>query len=201
MTMTRLGPWILIVLRMLGCPLIVIGARREWSGGWLSAIVIAALLSDIYDGILARHWNCETSTMRLSDSIADTFFYLGVVWALWIRDPQLLRGNWQLFVILFSLEGGRYIFDLCKFGKAASYHSYMAKAWGLLIAIAVVGALSFGKLGALIRVAVIFGIVVNLEGLAMSLILPSWKHDVKTLSRAWRLRREARELGEGIKLL
>jgi hypothetical protein len=31
--------------------------------------------------------------------------------------------------------------------------------------------------------------VVNLEGLAMSLMLPRWKNDVKTLGRAWELRK------------
>jgi phosphatidylglycerophosphate synthase len=191
---TRSIPWSLIILRVLSCPLIIVGAMRGWAGGWLSLIVIVALLSDIYDGILARRWHCETSVLRLSDSIADTIFYLGVVAALWIREPQLLRDNWQLFAALFSLEGIRYVFDLSKFGKTASYHSYMAKTWGLLIAIAIVGVLSFGKLVLVIRLSVIFGIVVNLEGLAMSLILPRWKNDVKTLGQAWALRREM--LGE-----
>jgi len=81
------------------------------------------------------------------------------------------------------------VFDLWKFRKTASYHSYMAKAWGLLIAVAVVGVLSFGGLRWLIWVALGFGIVVNFEGLAMSLMLPRWKNDVKTLWRARELRK------------
>jgi len=59
----------------------------------------------------------------------------------------------------------------------------------LLIAIAVIGVLSFNKLHVLIEIALAFGIVVNLEGVAMSLILPRWKNDVKTLGRAWALRK------------
>jgi hypothetical protein len=34
-----------------------------------------------------------------------------------------------------------------------------------------------------------WGIVVNLEVLAMSLMLPQWKNDVKTLGRAWEWRK------------
>jgi phosphatidylglycerophosphate synthase len=181
-------PWALIGLRVLGCPLIVMGAWRGWAGGWLGAIVVAALVSDIYDGILARRWGGETAGLRMSDSVADTIFYLGVVWALWLGEPQVLRGNWRWWVGLFAIEGVRYGFDFWKFGKAASYHSYMAKAWGLLIAVAVVGVLSFGGLQWLVWVALVFGIVVNLEGLAMSVMLPRWKNDVKTLGRAWELR-------------
>jgi hypothetical protein len=93
-------------------------------------------------------------------------------------------------VALLGFEAFRYGFDFWKFGKVASYHSYMAKAWGLLLALAVVGMLSFGGLGWLLWVAIVFGIVVNAEGLAMSLMLPRWKNDVKTLGRAWDLRKK-----------
>jgi phosphatidylglycerophosphate synthase len=192
--MTKVGllrwiPWALIGLRIVGCPLIVVGARRGMDGRWLGAVVVAALLSDIYDGVLARRWGSETSALRMSDSIADTVFYLGVVAVLWLREPQVLRGNWRLLAGLFALEGFRYIFDFWKYRKAASYHSYMAKTWGLLIAVAVVGVLSFDGLRPLIWVALIFGIVVNLEGLTMSLMLPRWQNDVKTLGQAWNLRK------------
>jgi phosphatidylglycerophosphate synthase len=182
-------PWGMIAGRALGGPLIVFGAWRGWSGGWLGAIVVLALVSDIYDGILARRWDGETAALRMSDSTADTIFYLGVVWALWIREPGVLRENSWWLVGLFGIEGFRYGFDFWKFGKAASYHSYMAKAWGLLLAVSVVGVLSFGGLRWLVWVAIVFGIVVNAEGMAMSLMLPRWKNDVKTLGRAWKLRK------------
>jgi phosphatidylglycerophosphate synthase len=182
-------PWAMIVLRALGCPLILLGARRDWPGAWLGLIVFLALVSDIYDGILARRWGVETPALRVSDSIADTIFYLGVVGALWLRQPQVIRGNWIWLGVLFGLEGFRYVFDLMKYRKTASYHSYLAKSWGLVIAIAVTGVLSFGELGWMIRLAIWLGIVVNVEGLAMSLMLPRWKNDVKTLGRAWELRK------------
>ena len=183
-------PWALIGLRVLGCPLIVFGAWHGWAGEWLGAIVVVALVSDIYDGILARRWGGETVALRMSDSVADTIFYLGVVWALWIREPGVLRENAWWLVGLFGIEGLRYGFDFWKFGKAASYHSYMAKTWGLLLAVSVVGVLSFRGLQWLVGVALVFGIVVNAEGLVMSVMLPRWKHDVKTLGRAWELRKK-----------
>ena len=70
----RAVPWVLIALRALGCPLIAVGAWRGWAGGWLGVIVVVALVSDIYDGILARRSGGETAGLRMSDSVADTIF-------------------------------------------------------------------------------------------------------------------------------
>jgi phosphatidylglycerophosphate synthase len=89
----RAIPWGMIVLRTLGCPLIVMGAWWGWPGVWLATFVLLALLSDVYDGILARRWGGETPALRVSDSIADSIFYGSVVDALWIREPQVIRCN------------------------------------------------------------------------------------------------------------
>ncbi len=186
----------MILARALLCPIIVVGAARGWDGRWLGAIVLFALADDILDGMLARRWGCDTPSLRLADSLADTIFYLGAAWALWIREPEVLRANRWLLGALFALETARYIFDLWKFRKGASYHSYLAKAWGLVMAVAVVALLSFGGLPWLLRVSLFLGVLANLEGLAMSLLLPRWKNDVKSLGACWRLRREM--LGGGI---
>jgi phosphatidylglycerophosphate synthase len=183
-------PWTMVALRALLCPLILWGAHAGWAGPWLAMIVLVALVDDIFDGILARHWGTDTSALRLSDSVADTILYLGVLAALWMRKPEVLRSNRFLFAAVLSLEASRYIFDFWKFGKAASYHSYIAKAWSLLLSAAMVGVFAIDGLRFLVPVALVWGIFVNLEGLTMSLLLPRWKNDVKTLPAAWRLRKQ-----------
>ena len=182
--------WGMVGLRVILCPVFVWGAHAGWGGLWLASIVLVALVDDILDGVVARHWKCDTPALRVSDSIADTVFYLGVAAGLWVREPEILRSNRWLFAGLFALEGFRYVFDLWKFRKTASYHSYMAKMWGLLLAAAMVGVFALDQLKVLVPIALIWGIVVNLEGLTMSLMLPRWRNDVKTLARAWQLRQE-----------
>jgi CDP-diacylglycerol--glycerol-3-phosphate 3-phosphatidyltransferase len=120
--------------------------------------------------------------------MADTVFYICTAYALWRSQPLLFQRHAVLLGILLGLEALRFAFDFAKFGKPASYHSYFAKAWGLLLAISVVicFATHHGEPG--IIAALIVGILCDLEGLTMSLILPVWQRDVKTLRQAWRAR-------------
>ena len=186
-------PWAMVWLRVALCPVIALGAQFGWDGKWLGLIVLVALVDDIYDGVLARRWGCATERLRRADSAADTVFYLGVAAALWLRDEQLLRENWKLLATLGSLEVLRYGLDWLKYGRAASYHSYLAKSWGLVMGVAVIGALSFGGPRWLVWASLTIGIASDAEGLAMSLMLPRWRNDVKTLSTAWKLRGEMLE--------
>ena len=178
----------MVWLRVLLCPVIAWGARAGWDGKWLGLIVLVALVDDIYDGVLARRWGTDTAALRRADSAADTVFYLGVAAALWLRENQLLRGNWKLLAVLGTMEVLRHGFDRWKYGRGAAYHSYVAKLWGLVMAVAVIAVLSFGGPRWLVWVSVMVGIASDVEGLAMSLMLPRWQNDVKTLAAAWRLR-------------
>jgi phosphatidylglycerophosphate synthase len=185
-------PWAMGAVRAALGPILIAGAACSWNGVTLAGIVIAALVSDIYDGLLARRWACDTAGVRLFDSMADTVFYLCTAVALWIVQPELWRSYWGLLVGLLALEALRFAFDFAKFGRPASYDSYLAKTWGLVMAIAVIGSFVTRHSSVLVPVALCLGILCDLEGLAMSWVMPLWRKDVKTLREAWRFRERFR---------
>lgn len=189
-------PWAMAGARAALGPLLIAGAACSWNGFALAGIVVTALVSDIYDGVLARRWGCDTAGVRLFDSMADTVFYLCTAVALWVIKPQLWRSYGGLLVVLLALEAVRFACDFAKFGKPASYHTYLAKAWGLVMAIVVMGVFALDRSNLFVPGALVLGILCDLEGLAMSLILPVWRKDVKTLRAAWHLRRQM--LDEGL---
>ena len=152
--------------------------------------IAVALLSDVYDGIIARKLGIETAALRRYDSVADTIFYLAVFFAIWILFPALIAANALLLALLFFLEIARYIFDLIKFRREASYHMWSAKAWGLLIAAAAIALLGFGQTS-LFQAAVIVGIICDLEGLVISCLLQAPATNVKTFVHAVRMRQAA----------
>lgn len=187
-------PWAMAAGRAMLGPVLIAGERCGWSGFGLATLVVTALVSDIFDGVLARRWKCDTARVRLFDSMADTFFYACVAVALWIGVPQVWHQNGGLLGVLLFAEAASFGVALAKFGKPASYHSYIAKTWGLVMAVGVIAALAAGRSNALIPVALGLGVLSNLEGIAMSAMLPVWRKDVKTLREAWQLRKELRNV-------
>ena len=184
-------PWAMVGMRAAFGPLMAVVAFRLAAPEMLlGTMIVAGFLSDIYDGILARRWGTATAALRVGDSVADTVFYLGVLAAVVERHWPVLREWLALLAALLLLEALRMVFDWAKYGRMASYHSYAAKLWGILLAVATVSVLCLDRAYWLVTVALVWGIVCDLEGVAMSLMLPERAHDVKTLRRALLLRRE-----------
>ena len=182
-------PWAMAAIRALLGPIMVLGARSGWNAFAMAGGVVVALLFDIFDGVLARRWHCDTAAVRLFDTLADTIFYLGVAIALWTSHRGVLQQNATLLATLLSLEALRLAVDLVKFRRPASYHSWLAKLWGLIMACAVVIAFATPHASLFVAIALSIGILCDLEGLAMSFVLPEWRHDIKTLRAAWRIRK------------
>ena len=137
-------PWAMAAARATLGPLVIAGERCGWNGLALAAMVITALLSDIFDGVLARRWRCDTAGVRLFDSMCDVAFYACVAVALWIGQPRIWHQNAALLGVVLALEVMNFSVAFMKFGKPASYHSWLAKTWGLLLAAAAVAALASG---------------------------------------------------------
>jgi len=189
MTWRSAIPWSLTSLRFLLAPFVLILAWKvEHPQLLLGISIAAALVSDIYDGILARRWGTATAALRVSDTVADTLFYFSILGVFLLRHMDVVRANLGLLIALLITEAARHIFDFIKFRRMASYHTYMAKTWGLLLAAATIAILCFDRFSFLMTIAIGWGILCNIEGLAMSIILPRWTADVKTLARAWKLR-------------
>jgi CDP-diacylglycerol--glycerol-3-phosphate 3-phosphatidyltransferase len=188
-------PWLMTGARAVLGPVMIMGERARWNGVTLAALIIAALLSDIFDGVLARRWKCDTAGVRLFDSMADIVFYVGCAIALWMRHPIIVRDFAVPITAVAGLEALCLAVAFIKFGKLPSYHSYLAKTWGLVLASALVAAFVTKHPVGWIIAALAMGALSNLEGLAMSLIMPVWRQDVKTLAVAWRLRGIARRRG------
>ncbi|SEG00151.1 CDP-diacylglycerol--glycerol-3-phosphate 3-phosphatidyltransferase [Bryocella elongata] len=204
LNLRRLFPWCLALGRGLLGPVLVLCQASGWSGPALASMVVVGLVSDIFDGALARRWKTDTDALRLTDSMTDIIFYLGAGYAFALECPDLWDIYRPVVGAMIALEALRFIADLARFRRPSSYHAFLSKLAGLLISLGVVAALTADEgpdillavAGALLTVGLGVGILSQLEGLLMTFILPRWRRDVRSLAAALRLRRELLTDGE-----
>jgi len=154
--------------------------------------LIVAFVSDIFDGVLARRMGIATAKLRRLDSAADTLFYAACVFAAWRLYPAAITQRLAPLAVLAALEAARYALDFLKFRREASYHMWSSKLWGIALFVGFFSLLVLGSPGAAVSCAIYVGIVADLEGLAISLVLPRWQTDVPSFVHALRVRQNAR---------
>lgn len=184
----RLLPVSLTVLRAALAPALLVISYRGGSHLAFGLCLSAAFLSDVFDGILARRLGVATSRLRRLDSATDSLFYLIALSCVWHLHREALLSRAGPILTLAALEAIRYVFDWLKFHREASYHMWSSKLWGVALFVAFFSLLALGSDNATIGIAIYIGIIADIEGLAISLVLNTWQADVPTLLHAVRRR-------------
>lgn len=160
----------------------------------LVLLMIFGLLTDIFDGIVARKVGVSSEKLRRMDSQVDLFFWLCVGWCTWLLNPEIIRDHKYAIISIFVMEGLTYVFSFLKFGKETCTHALLSKLWGVTLLAAFVSIIGFGHAGIPFFLAVFFGIVGHLDVYLIIYFLPKWTHDVPSSYHAYLIRR-----GESIK--
>lgn len=183
-------PIALVIIRFLIGPFLLLDAVGGKTGAWFIVGFVAAFLSDIFDGVIARRLGVSTPQLRQADSWADVCFYICVFASAWlVHSDVVIAFSTPLLMVLFA-QIAWWIVNLVKYGKPASYHTYSAKVWGITLFIATIALFSFDYAGIALWLAIIVGIIHSVEEIVMTLVLPTWTHDVLSIFHALRLRRE-----------
>ena len=180
-------PMGLVVLRFFLSPIILLVYVFDGGPYWYMSVLTLAFLSDYFDGVIARRLGVSTNNLRSLDSWADTVFYVCVFSVALGEYYNLIIAYWLPISILVSLELIRHGFDRIKFGKSASYHMWSAKFWGLCLYLAFMQLLGFGETAYLFMLAIVVGILADIEGLLASVILSAWRADVPSLYHAYKI--------------
>jgi CDP-diacylglycerol--glycerol-3-phosphate 3-phosphatidyltransferase len=180
-------PASLVALRAVLAPVIawLLTQHRASFAGWL---YIAAVISDIYDGVIARRLGIVTLRLRLADGCADLWLYVCLLSGLWSGYRALLGSIAWPFGTAMVLQMLSWAFCFWRFGKMTSYHSLLAKLTALSL---LAGILALLFIGTPIPLAIALWIFVAslLEEIAMTAVLRRYQHDVWNLAAALRLRR------------
>lgn len=152
-------------------------------------LISIGLLTDIFDGIIARNLNISSEKLRRLDSNIDQIFFISVVIATYIQIPIFFRSNSIQLLILFAFEALTYLICFIKFRKEIATHSIGAKIWTLLLFATLVEIISHGESPLLFNFCFWIGLLTRLEIVAIILILKKWTNDVPSIYHSIKLRK------------
>ncbi len=185
-------PNVLSLYRLLAFPLvmflIVLGQETLYA-----VMLVISLNTDVWDGWIARRFNQRTAIGARLDSLADIGVYIAALTGIIHFRIDLLGTDAWLFYVFASCYLIVTLSPLIKFGKIQSFHLYSIKLGGYLQGI------FFILLFFVDYFPVYFYLMVNLsllsfvESLAIQLILPEMRSDVKGLY--WVLKERGKQDG------
>ncbi len=189
-------PLLLIYTRLALGPLMILCSAVKVTHYNIIAIsiIIIGVLSDIFDGIIARRLQISTQQLRRLDSTADQVFFMAVAVATYLQCPDFFKAHALQIAILLGFEGLTYIVCFIKFRKEIATHSIGAKLWTLVLCATLIEIVWHCQSVILFEISFWFGLVTRLEIIAIILTLKAWTNDVPTIYHARQLR-----LGKAIK--
>lgn len=184
------GPQALILTRALLVPVMLtlawtMGRPAAW---WIVSLMFLGLLTDIFDGIVARKQKLSTENLRRIDSQVDLIFWLSIGGCVWILYPELILSNKYFIALIVVMEGLCYAVSLIRFGKETCTHAFLSKLWAISLLVTFTAMIGFGTAGIPFMITVIMAFVSHVDVILIMLILPKWQHDIPSSYHAWLIR-------------
>jgi phosphatidylglycerophosphate synthase len=151
-------------------------------------LIAIGLMTDIFDGIVARKLQISTVNLRRMDSNVDMFFWLCIVAACYVISPAFFQQNWIMLTILIGMEAASYIFSYIKFKKEIATHAIGSKLWALVLFATLIQLVATGSSVVLFNICFYLGVLTRLEIILMLIVIKKWTNDIPTLYHAFRIR-------------
>ncbi len=173
----------LSIFRIIAAPFLIIFAWFNMPNLFFILFTLM-LISDALDGFIARALDQTSELGARLDSYGDITTYLSTPLAVWFLYPQIIKTEINYIIIAIVVYILPAIFTLIKFGKLASYHTWITKISALLMSLGVVILILFGD-NFLFHIAVYFLIIEAIENIAITLTLKEQKSNIKSI---WHLK-------------
>ncbi|MFK8297664.1 CDP-alcohol phosphatidyltransferase family protein [Capnocytophaga cynodegmi] len=184
-------PKYLILFRLLLAPTILFLAHflKDDARSIIVVLLFLGILSDIFDGIIARKLNISSVKLRRLDSQTDLIFWISVgISAFWL-NTEIIKQHTTEIICLFIMEGMCYAISFLRFGKETCTHAFLSKVWGICLLVAFVSLIGFSHGGFPLQLAIYWGLFSQLDVILIMLLLPKWQNDVPSTYHAYLIRK------------
>lgn len=184
-------PQLLILFRLLLAPAIIFltYCMTDKASVLIVVLMFAGLVSDVFDGIIARKRNLSTEKLRRQDSQTDLIFWLSIGLATWIIRKDILIAQLPFIFILIAMEVLCYLISFIKFKKETCTHAILSKFWGISLVVAFTSLIGFNYAGFPFYFMAVIGFLAHVDVILIILLLPNWQHDIPSFYHALKIRR------------
>jgi len=158
--------------------------------------LIINLLSDALDGFLARRLKQETELGARLDGFADNFTYVLAFIGIFVFKMDDIRPHLVSFIIMITMLVSTVIVSLIKFRKFPSYHLYTTKIGGYIEGGFFITLFTIGFITPYYYFMASWAIMGAIECIAINLLIPEMRADIKGLYWVLKEKKAKKELSE-----
>jgi phosphatidylglycerophosphate synthase len=144
-------------------------------------LLLICLVSDIVDGLIARHFHVQSTLGAALDSLADFLMTLVAVVGMIVLQPAFTSAHGLELCVLGGLYITEVVAAFARYGRLSSFHTYATRVSAYAQGIFFVGLFFWGETTWLFYLAWTLACAAYLEELALVACCPSWTHDVRGL--------------------
>lgn len=183
--MLNLVPHILVYSRIvIGLVCVLFAWQGEHFRVWIFALMITGLLTDIFDGIIARRLGISTVSLRKLDSIVDRFFWLMIFASCYVLYPLYTASIVPWVCVILCCEAVVFMVSWLRFRKGPSPHNLISKVWGISVAVAFSVIILSGSSQIAFQIMVALAMLSRLDSILIYALLPAWDHDIPSFYQA-----------------
>ena len=155
-------------------------------------LLLISYLTDAIDGFLARRLNIASPRGSQLDSFGDQITLIIGLIGLFYFETEFIITHIILILIAFIPYVIQMILAYIKYGKATSFHTYLAKLSAVMQSIFILWSLFFYPNLTLFYVMIIIGILETVEEITLIFLYKDWASDVKGIYWALQDKRRIR---------
>jgi CDP-diacylglycerol--glycerol-3-phosphate 3-phosphatidyltransferase len=184
-------PLLLIYSRLLLAWLIFVITLTKpgWVTTALIILLITGLLTDVFDGIIARRLHVSNAHLRKLDTKIDRVFWLSALFALILLHPLFFLQHALQIAILLVFELSAWIIGRIKFRSGISFHSILSKFWAIGLLVMMVDVIPDGAAPVSFAIAFWYGLIAQTDIILIALILPEFQCDIPSSWHAMQIRK------------
>lgn len=147
--------------------------------------------TDMIDGFLARKLKITSPRGSQLDSFGDQITFIIGLLGLFIFEFEFIKENYILILIAFIPYIIQMLIAFKKYGKATSFHTYLAKFSAFTQAVFILSSMFFGPTYSLFYFMIALGFLETIEEVILIFMFENWVSDIKGIY--WALKDKRRQ--------